>query len=68
MQHIISPNDDNALSSIVSTGHFNRLYTILHPADRVQDCTLCLFENDKERIKNNIRFLYQIRLCIKPLV
>ena len=50
MQYINILDDDNVLHFRMSTVHFCRLDTALHPADRVQDCSF-LLENDKEKIK-----------------
>ena len=58
MQYITFVDDDNMLSCIVSTGHFCILDTVLHIADRVQDCSYCFSENNKEKIKIIVKFLY----------
>ena len=44
------PDDDNVLHCRVSSGHFHRLDTELHPVKRVQECSYFLFEDGKENI------------------
>ena len=42
---------DNVLSGVVSTHHFCRLDTVLHPGHRVQKCSYFLFENNNKKIQ-----------------
>ena len=39
-----------ALSCVVSSGHFCRLNTALHPVNRIQECSYFLFQGNKEKI------------------
>ena len=50
MRYITLPDGDNTLSCIVSTGHFCRLDNAIHWADRAQNCSSFLFENNNEHI------------------
>ena len=40
-------------SCIVSSDHFCRLDTALHPDDKTQECSYFLFNDDKEKISKD---------------
>ena len=53
----------NVLGCVVSSGHFCRLDTPLHPVNKIQECHYFLFEDDKEKISKycQISILNQTR-------